>query len=526
MIFTHLIVSNIVISVLGLIIYLLKAIFSKHLSAKINCYIWLALLVVILFSLLPQIDIYANSPIPNTANEFLNVKNIDSGVTDFDVVYKSSLYDYLIYIWIIGMAAASLIYVCGMIKINSIILNSERHYKNGFVILFSDKTQIPFSYGIRHKYIVIPKNYICELSGEQLSYIIYHEMVHHKHNDILKNSFIVVLNIVLWFNPVIYFLSSKIKNDMEMYCDSDTITKYNINYIDYGMLILNLKSFNNRFNLYTSFKSNKKHTKQRIINIKNTTRKTNVKCISFVSMILILGVFVSIYCTNVFGYTLNYSSDINYKTLDCTDLFEGYKGCFVLYDSTSDNYDIYNMDMAKKRYSPYSTFKPVIALNALKNNVISPDNSYVEWDNTKYDFEQWNRNQNLDSAMKNSVNWYFKHLDKQLGINNIKNALEDLDYGNKSVGLSLDEYWLDGSLKISPIEQTQVLNKVYNLDTTDSIKKAMSISDGLYGKTGSGYNSGWFVGSFNDKYFCVYIDGDGANGTKAFDIAKKVLNEL
>ncbi len=50
----------------------------------------------------------------------------------------------------------------------------------------------------------------------------------------------------------------------------------------------------------------------------------------------------------------------------------------------------------------------LLSLFGLLNGIISPESSLLAWDKTAYPFTEWNANQDLYSAMKNSVNWYFE----------------------------------------------------------------------------------------------------------------------
>lgn len=63
--------------------------------------------------------------------------------------------------------------------------------------------------------------------------------------------------------------------------------------------------------------------------------------------------------------------------------------------------------------------------------------------------------QTLESAMQNSVNWYFQAIDEQNGLSAIKDYVREIGYGNQVVSGSASSYWLNSSLKISPIEQVE-----------------------------------------------------------------------
>lgn len=111
------------------------------------------------------------------------------------------------------------------------------------------------------------------------------------------------------------------------------------------------------------------------------------------------------------------------------------------------------MELAALRVAPNSTYKIYNALFGLENNIITPENTFVEWDGTAYPFETWNADQTLPSAMSSSVNWYFQWIDEQLGAASIENYLHKIRYGNENLGDNFSSYWMESSLKISPIEQ-------------------------------------------------------------------------
>ena len=104
---------------------------------------------------------------------------------------------------------------------------------------------------------------------------------------------------------------------------------------------------------------------------------------------------------------------------------------------------------------------------------------------------------------------------------------------------------MESSLKISPIEQVQLLYQLeenqwgFKAENINAVKKAILIdvqkNGRLYGKTGTGMINGknvngWFIG-FVDKgddrfYFAINIQNmDGqAQGSKAAEIAKQILH--
>ena len=93
--------------------------------------------------------------------------------------------------------------------------------------------------------------------------------------------------------------------------------------------------------------------------------------------------------------------------------FGDFDGSFVLYDSSENRYLISNEDDARTRISPNSTYKIYSTLIALDAGIITAKDSAMAWNGEACPFDSWNRDQNLNTAMTNSVNWYFMNLDRQ-----------------------------------------------------------------------------------------------------------------
>ena len=236
----------------------------------------------------------------------------------------------------------------------------------------------------------------------------------------------------------------------------------------------------------------------------------------------------------------------NISLLDISETFGTYDGSFVLYDNNLDSWKIYDLEEATKRIPPESTYKIYDALLGLESGIITPEHSSMTWNGDAFPFPSWEADQDLNSAMQNSVNWYFQAIDSQLGINRVQEFLNKIEYGNQTTSSNLDLYWSDFSLKISPLEQVTLLKKFntnefhLNSQNVFSVKNAIKIAStpngNFYGKTGTGRVNGqdingWFIGyvetSDNSYYFATNIQSDSnATGKKAFEITSDILKKL
>ena len=188
-------------------------------------------------------------------------------------------------------------------------------------------------------------------------------------------------------------------------------------------------------------------------------------------------------------------TDRNITYIDLDDVFEEYNGSFVLYDTTEDSWQIYNKEYAVTRISPASTFKIYSALFGLESGIITPEQSWIPWNGQKYMYDLWNADQTLESAMQNSVTWYFQALDRKSSLSSIKKYVQKIGYGNQLIEGDISSYWINSSLKISPIEQVEMLSKLYynqfgfspeNINAVkDSIRLYSTANGTLSGKTGT-----------------------------------------
>lgn len=232
---------------------------------------------------------------------------------------------------------------------------------------------------------------------------------------------------------------------------------------------------------------------------------------------------------------------------DYSELFDGSNGCVVIYDVDKDEYHIYSEAMINTEVSPYSTFKIVSTLMGLRNNILVDDNSTMNYNRTQYSIESWNHDLTLYEAFQTSCVWYFRQVIDGVGYDEVQNELMELNYGNHDISewngaesdspTELNGFWLGSSLKISPMEQVQVLQKIfqgesqYSMEQIDLLKKIMLTDEingyQILGKTGTGLNEGWYVGiagkdSF-EYYFAVYLNEEQGMKPASGAVARTIL---
>ena len=308
-------------------------------------------------------------------------------------------------------------------------------------------------------------------NATDIRYMLLHELQHYKHKDAIASFLMNLFGVLYWFNPLVWFALKEMRNDREVACDTSVLKLLNeSDYEDYGNTLINFaeKVSLTPFPFAAGISGTMKQMQKRIINISSYQKPSvwkKVKGTGIFTLIaaILLGItpMFSTYAAEQSYYQWNISSE-KIDLMDLSAYFNGYEGSFVLYDMNNDAWNIYDMEHATLRTAPNSTYKIYDALFGLEEGVIAPNDSFMAWNGADYPFEAWNADQDLYSAMQSSVNWYFEEIDKQLGSSTIQNYIRKIGYGNENVSPDLSSYWMQGTLKISPVEQVELLTVLHN----------------------------------------------------------------
>ena len=217
--------------------------------------------------------------------------------------------------------------------------------------------------------------------------------------------------------------------------------------------------------------------------------------------------------------------------------FGKYDGSAVILDLNSSEKTVFGT-RADERFSPCSTFKILNSMIALDSGVVKDENEVIKWDEVKREYEVWNRDHTMHSAIAVSAVWFYQELASRIGEQRMKEYVSRVKYGNADTSNTLTDFWLgNGSLKISLNEQVDFLARLMrnNLEMPQHVMKTakdiitLEKSDTyrLGGKTGSCGGVGWFVGFLQNRdkttVFAFNIKGKGANGAEAKKIALEYL---
>lgn len=181
------------------------------------------------------------------------------------------------------------------------------------------------------------------------------------------------------------------------------------------------------------------------------------------------------------------------------------EGTIVVADERADGgaTGVYDEARAQRRYSPASTFKIPHTLFALDANVVRDEFQVFPWDGTKRWIDAWNQDQNLRSAMRNSVVWVYQKFAREIGEEGEGLYLRKINYGNADPS-GADPFWVEGNLSISAQEQITFLRHLYRNELPFRVEHQRLLKDILIveagrdwilrAKTGWSGTVGWWVG--------------------------------
>ncbi len=586
-----LICNTLLCGIIGILL-LLKRILKNSLSSRMQYNIWFLLLGLLAVPFLPfrffklsELFVWLKNRnfIPTAGIEtatvqasHTNIADSQNWMEDFTLSVNRevpSVIGYLLFvIWISGIITMLIFVIRSALSLRA-LKNSALPLQNQkvqrlyqrclsdcgitkYIPIYSTAyLKSPVIVGVWKPCIYLPIHLISEGNETEIRYMLLHELQHHKHNDGIANYFISLAGIIYWFHPLVWYALKEMRGDREIACDTSVLKLLESeDYVSYGNTLINFaeKISLTPFPFASGISGTMKQMKRRIQNIASYERPNFQKKLksmtAFVLVFLLLvglAPFVSTYAADKNHYQWNTSSK-NCSQIDLSNYFGKYEGSFVLYDLENDVWNIHNRKRATLRVAPNSTYKIYSALFGLEDGIITPENSFIKWNGISYPFEAWNADQTLPSAMSASVNWYFEYLDEQLGETSVQEYLHKIEYGNEDLSGDFSSYWMESSLKISPIEQVKLLIQLQNHNLefapehVDTVKDAIHISTSsfgdLYGKTGTGRVNGqdingWFIGFIentdNTYFFATNIQNEQlATGSKASDITLSILSDL
>ncbi|MBN2088516.1 WG repeat-containing protein [candidate division KSB1 bacterium] len=319
-------------TVLIALILIVQLLFRRKMSARWQYALWLLLIIrlilpfeiesrISLFNLVPAKNVSSLSmprsteriSAPDIVPANLNVPPISSQV-EYEVAtdqhsFHLSAEKIVALIWLLGVVAISCYaFRCNFklwrkIRLQStsstpllfqLLQHSIRQMKitRPITLIEMEGIQIPVLYGIFKPKILLPKNFDKQLTSDQIRHIFLHELAHYKRKDVLVSCLTTILQIVYWFNPIIWFAFYKMRIDRELACDEMTLNQIGAAQSQsYGQTIISVLeniSIEFRLPIAVGIIENKKHLRRRLTMIANFKKRPFIW--SIVAFIILLAV--------------------------------------------------------------------------------------------------------------------------------------------------------------------------------------------------------------------------------------------
>ena len=311
--FRWMLFSSALASILAIIIILLKLIFRNKLNVKWHYYVWFLVLIRLLLPYAPECSFSAFnllgffSDVPHEViitepinhiddtvllqNNYGNQPVLHNSVNGNNLGGSSSLQNsnsnidiYLCTVWLLGVAIFGFYTLvkgrrfihqlknyklCPDENILALIASCQNSLglSGNITVLQTDNYKTPSVSGFIRPKLLMPAGLETKLTNDELKYIILHELAHLKRKDIVINCLIGIMQIIHWFNPVLWYAFYCWREDSEIACDAYVLSRIGANHAnDYGRLIIKLLEDCSLKNVYGAIGmiGGKSHIKRRI----------------------------------------------------------------------------------------------------------------------------------------------------------------------------------------------------------------------------------------------------------------------
>lgn len=168
----------------------------------------------------------------------------------------------------------------------------------------------------------------------------------------------------------------------------------------------------------------------------------------------------------------------------------------VLVIQTDKKINLYGnaLSRANTEYVPASTFKMLNALIGLENQK-TDINEIFKWKGEKRSFTAWEKDMTLGEAMKLSAVPVYQELARRIGLDLMQKEVKRIGFGNAEIGQQVDNFWLVGPLKVTPIQEVEFVSQLAHTQLPFSEKVQANVKNMLLLEESNGYKifgkTGW-----------------------------------
>jgi beta-lactamase regulating signal transducer with metallopeptidase domain len=178
-------------------------------------------------------------------------------------------------------------------------------------VVVSDKIKSPALFGFVRPRLLLPQGMLETYGLEELRYVFIHELGHLKQRDIYLGWLMALLQVVHWFNPLIWFAFGRMRADRELACDRLAISTMGPNEPpEYGRTIVSLLESFSQVRYLPSVAGILEDTCQMERRIKMIANYKKTPRPKWAGAILLVAVLVCVFLTNVYVAKAEYTFSI------------------------------------------------------------------------------------------------------------------------------------------------------------------------------------------------------------------------
>jgi beta-lactamase regulating signal transducer with metallopeptidase domain len=118
---------------------------------------------------------------------------------------------------------------------------SQMGIRRSLKVHTTDAVNSPALFGFLRPRLLLPTDMLTALGARQLRHIFLHELAHLRHLDIVASHLVSVLQILHWFNPLVWLAFYRMRADRELACDELVLSNSNTDEpTRYGRTIISL----------------------------------------------------------------------------------------------------------------------------------------------------------------------------------------------------------------------------------------------------------------------------------------------
>ena len=382
------------------IFFFLRTVFKTLLVGRMRYHLWLVLLILsvipflpglpfkfsgnILWSFLPSNHSFSFHAVSGTGQNMQPYVAAAGWMNDFteSVTQRtpSSLWGFLFAVWIAGVLFMGIFLIRSALRLHalknaSLPLQHEKakalyqscleelHIRRKIPVYSNAFLKSPVMAGVIRPSIYLPIHLISDYQEKDLRYILLHELFHYRHWDSLIGHLMNLAGMVYWFHPLMRLSLHTMREDREIACDASVLSLLDeASYAEYGQTLIRFarKTSLHPFPFTAGLGENKKQIRKRILCIASYQKPTPFRrfkngC-AFFLICLLLSASVPFLSSDAAAENAALPENgASGTSSSLSAYFQGYEGCFVLYDMEADDWTIYNESLARSRVSPDST---------------------------------------------------------------------------------------------------------------------------------------------------------------------------